>query len=554
MSSPELQPEVALNASLRQVRRLHRLFGYMDQPRAIWCAQQLLARLGNKSLPPKMVASCLELAAGLLRQALVLNPFDSALVALVNQTTTFCAFSREYALWFNLVQGFHSSRTGLSTEQAQSQLKQAGTTLQALFLRLQKESNPLILLLGILDLWQRGEWPPVRVLAERLLAMPVGCLVGPLLAWAAWSAGEAELAGKWAALPGPDTYLRLNLKAEMALARGDRAQAMLYWKKSLEIEHGQPALNYRFWELEQAAAGRAEASVDRKKVHVAFYTFNKLEETLRTLESLLRSDIGPARVTLLNNGSTAFSPRDLEQGVTDVARGRAVNLIHLPVNIGAPAARNWLWHLPEMNEADYVAFLDDDVLLPRNWLSCFIEDLERFPRAVVAGPKVLNPGSLPTIQYVYRFFQEVGDHKILFTPTAPLPMNFEHYSYRRPCLSVMGCCHLFDRSRAKALAIPDFDVRFSPSQVDDLEHDIQIWNKGGQVVYDGRVAVVHLQDAGRQATQSRASWGHVWGNHMKMESKFTAGELFEIDRRVNEADDRFFLEMEKAAEPSSARS
>jgi GT2 family glycosyltransferase len=196
-----------------------------------------------------------------------------------------------------------------------------------------------------------------------------------------------------------------------------------------------------------------------------------------------------------------------------------------------------------MDAADYVAFLDDDVLLPPDWLDCFLQDLLRFPEVVVVGPRGLNPGSLPTIQYVYRFFLEVGNQKIGFTPTAPLSMDLGQYSYRRPCLSVMGCCHLFDRKRWKALGVPDFDVRFSPSQVDDLDHDIQIWKQGGQVLYDGRVPVVHLQDAGRQAPTSRASWSHVWGNHLKMEAKYSREELEGINRKVNDTDQLFFSEI-----------
>jgi hypothetical protein len=86
------------------------------------------------------------------------------------------------------------------------------------------------------------------------------------------------------------------------------------------------------------------------------------------------------------------------------------------------------------------------------------------------------------------------------------------------------------------LGVPDFDVRFSPSQVDDLERDIQIWKHGGMVLYDGRVRIMHLQDAGSAAPKSEASWAHVWGNHQKMESKFRGQELRTIHARVQETE------------------
>jgi hypothetical protein len=110
------------------------------------------------------------------------------------------------------------------------------------------------------------------------------------------------------------------------------------------------------------------------------------------------------------------------------------------------------------------------------------------------------------------------------------------YDVVRPCLSVMGCCHLFHRRRMERLGVPDFDVRFSPSQVDDLERDIQIWKHGGMVLYDGRVRIMHLQDAGSAAPKSEAAWAHVWGNHQKMEAKFRGQELRAIHARVQETE------------------
>jgi GT2 family glycosyltransferase len=148
------------------------------------------------------------------------------------------------------------------------------------------------------------------------------------------------------------------------------------------------------------------------------------------------------------------------------------------------------------------------------------------------GPKGLNPNPFRTIQYIYRYFEEVGEHKIRFTNNAPMNLDLGQFDGRRPCLSVMGCCHMFDRRKLERLGVPDFDVRFTPSQVDDLERDIQIWKHGGRVLYDGRVEVVHMQDAGRAAPKTEASWGHVWGNHMKMEFKLTGRELRSIDEQV----------------------
>ena len=353
----------------------------------------------------------------------------------------------------------------------------------------------------------------------------------PLLAWGLHALGQDDAA---IIKNGPPSFLGEALKAHLAGQDGDRA--LLHLQRALELEPSLPHLVERIAQLDLLT--RPLPDPNDFRVHILFYSFNKLETTIATLRSLLASDIGPAKITLLNNGSTAFDPEEFSAAVASVAQGRAVELIHLPVNIGAPAARNWLYRLPQVQEADYVAFLDDDVLLPSSWLRMYLQDMADHPEVCAVGPKGLNPNPFRTIQYIWRYFEEAGERKIRFTNNAPMNLDLGQYDGRRPCLSVMGCCHMFDRRKLARLGVPDFDVRFTPSQVDDLERDIQIWKHGGQVLYDGRVEVVHMQDAGRTAPKTEAAWGHVWGNHMKMEFKFTGRELRDIDEKVRAVEEK----------------
>lgn len=348
------------------------------------------------------------------------------------------------------------------------------------------------------------------------------------------------------------TYLDYNLLAEIFFKQGEVEEAVKYWLLSLKFDPSQIYLIYRIYESFQISN---LPNINDYNIHIVLYTYNKLDTTFRTLNSLLNSDIGNSKITLLNNGSTKFSPSILEDKIKQLDGFNKINLIHLPVNIGAPAARNWLWNLPDSQEADFVVFLDDDVLLPHEWLKFYIQDFLNFPNIVVVGPKVVNPNGLRTIQYVFRYFQEIGRYKIRFTANSPEQIDWGQYDYRRPCLSVMGCCHMFDVRRWKQKQIPWFDVRFSPSQVDDLEHDLQIWLQGGEVLYDGRVEVMHLQDAGKNAIKDRASWAHVWGNHMKMEAKFMEKELITINNRVEQKENEYFRKIFKEVKdilPSTA--
>ncbi|SDB48135.1 Glycosyl transferase family 2 [Desulfonatronum thiosulfatophilum] len=514
---------------------LHRFQGYFDPAHAVWAAQKLLESLEPSQDPQS--AARVDLAAGLLRQAMVLNPCDPNVRGLLLQLLPMAGSSPDFQAWFNTLP---DDATGLTMEQAHPFIEQCGDDPSHLEQILTTSGEPLLHFLGLKKFWQWGEKERFERWTERFTQGPYGKATAPLLAWATWKSGDEhrtrELLNK-----GPESFLSLNLRAELALHEGEADTARMHWLRSLAWEPHQPHLRYRLCELDQPAPDMA--LVDKNKVHIGFYTFNKLETTLRTLESLLASHIGPAQITLLNNGSTTFPPEDLDRAVQTLAQGRPVNVIHLPVNIGAPAARNWLFTLPETRQADYLAYLDDDVLLPEDWLACYLQDFQLFPKAVVVGPKGVNPGDIRTIQYVYRYFQETGDKTIRFTNNAPLFMDLGQFDYRRPCLSVMGCCHLFDLKKWERLGLPGFDVRFSPSQVDDLEHDIQIWKAGGQAVYDGRVEMVSSCHDQRRAPQDAAWNAHILGNHIKMEHKFTERELAEIDRDSRGADQAFWRDM-----------
>lgn len=509
-----------------------RLHGFATPPFALLWVKLLSD--GLEALPVPQARRRLGLGVSLVRQALAYNPYDPFLHRLLGQLAAHGRPSPRFSAWCAAVGKALAGAAESSLPEAEGLLQEAGADPAAVLGLADPGRPPLVRFLALVRLWELGEADLLLPAAEAFTASGPGTLAGPLLAFAALGAGSPDLAARLAGR-GPEGLFTHAYRARLARAAGERDAVRAHLVRALAFEPAQP------W----AVHGLAEAGlpapdpmlVRRYRVAVAFYTYNKLDVTLETLASLLASDIGPAGVTLLNNGSTAFSPEDLAAGVERAAQGRPVRLVTLPSNVGAPAARNWLRSLPEVREADFLAYLDDDVLLPRDWLACYLQDLSQDLGAVAAGPKGVNPGRPATIQYVWRYFGEVGEGRIRFTANAPILPDFGQYDCRRPCLSVMGCCHLFNLRLWERLGVPDFDVRFTPSQVDDLEHDIQVWKAGGHVLYDGRVEVVHRQDAGKAGPMSAAAWGHVWGNHLKLEAKFSGRELAALDAASRGADE-----------------
>ncbi len=394
----------------------------------------------------------------------------------------------------------------------------------------------------LLRVWQSGMRGPLLGGIKAVASSESGPLAGPTLAWGAYGAGEPELAEQLLDHAVP-SFAGLNLRARMAMDRDDRAQAGLFLRASLEMEPFQPAAIELLAELGHPMAKPDAAS----QTHICLYSWNKPDLLARTAASLAATDLGPARVTILNNGTTVCSPQELEDRVRAAAPGLTPEFVHLPVNVGAPAARNWLLSLPEVRRARHVAFLDDDVLLPAHWLSRYAATLERFPKATAVGAKCVNQ-DVRTIQYAFRAFQEIGERKIRLTANAPTLMDMGQFDAARPSLTVMGCCHLFHMERLSALGVPGFDVCFSPSQVDDIEHDLQIWKAGGQVIYDGGVEVVHLQDTG--GARTRAGVAQAYANHYKMEHRFDLAELTRMDHAVTRADRDGFLDALDAVLPT----
>ncbi len=513
-----------------QILNLTRQVGFIAPDHAIAIAGSILE---TRPLPPEFT----RLAPALIRQAAVFNPFDQETVRLawdISKQTENPPFSA----WVGTAMEITEAEP-VPDNLPYPDTETASADDFIAYLEAQQANDnrwPILL-----HLWQKKERAALLRAIEIMAASPGGLLAAPLMAWGAYSAGEPLLA-QMLLDEGVDNFMTLNLRARLAWDEGQLVRAKTFLLQSLDHEPFQPTAIELLAELETDI----DMTLPGEDAHICLYTWNKPDLLARTMKSLAATDIGEARVTILNNGTTDCSPEELENRIKTEAPNIAVNWVHLLVNVGAPAARNWLLALPEVQNAKYVAFLDDDVVLPKHWLKRYIATLERFPAAAAVGPKCVNE-NVRTIQYAYRGFQEIGEKKIRFTDNAPAFLDMGQFDAARPSLTVMGCCHLFHMERMKKLGVPGFDVGFSPSQVDDIEHDLQIWKAGGQVIYDGGVSVVHLQDTGK--TKTPAAIGQAYGNHYKMENKFTLDEFERMDKAMQAADKAHFKNAMETAMP-----
>ena len=314
---------------------------------------------------------------------------------------------------------------------------------------------------------------------------------------------------------GPLCPEELNLAAELFRRRGDTAKCLELYGRSLGQNPSQTPIRHRMAELENPSR-KKPGLVDEKRVLICLYTFNKDGLFAETLDSLARTNVGGADILILLNGCTDNS-RDVALAFAD-SSASPVEIIDLPVNVGAPQARNWLLNHRDLAGYDYVAFLDDDVDLPEDWLEWYLTIADGNPRLGLIGCKVVFPGVPARLQYLHRTILAANRDMIKLTFESPfLRYDTGAYDYVRKTLNVMGCCHMYSTAALKDA--PAFDIRFSPSQVDDIDHALKIALAGWDVVYCGLVTCVHKQSSGVHVAKKRQPWssfGNVMGNDIKL--------------------------------------
>lgn len=348
-----------------------------------------------------------------------------------------------------------------------------------------------------------------------------GIWLGRLFAHHAGLGLDDEAARLWDLLPAAFRHETLeNPAAELFLRRGDAAGAKALYRASLARDPSQVPVRLRLAELDSPTPVRPELPAEREVV-VCLYSYNKADMLARTLECLADTNLGRARLRILLNGCTDDS-RERVAAALPRFGGRDAAVLDLPVNLGAPQARNWLAALPECRAADYVAYLDDDVDLPEDWLARLLTVLEEAPDAGVAGCKVVHPGRPARLQYLFRNVSPQA-RPDLFKLSLNAPEGQPDpgtYDFTRSTMNVMGCCHVL---RAEALRETPFDIRFSPSQIDDIDHDLLTCLAGRRILYTGLVTCVHHQNSGFSGgagkTLTRAQAGNVIGNDVKFCAK-----------------------------------
>lgn len=367
------------------------------------------------------------------------------------------------------------------------------------------------------NLFENTIWPqPLDRLRQRYLAS-VYYFQGMYDLW------EELITRAGAVLSDADRHFQLG---NLAFLKGDRRKAVALWRQCLRLRPWLTQLILKIYDvlndidrLHQRLNGR---------ISICLYSYNKAEELQDCLKNLAESRLGAANIFVLINGSTDGT-RQVVSSWRDWLGADRLSVIDLPINVGAPAARNWLMHDPRVNEADWIAYLDDDALVPANWLEALGGAVHRYPSAGVWGCRVIDAW-VPTVIQAVDYHLLPPSYATDLKKGIPFHLSMLHYEtpdqelfkYMRPCIHVTGCCHLF--STKTLLTSGDFDLRFSPSQFDDLEHDFRLAFKAKAAVYQGHLAVRHMNRTAKRTRIDVGERGSAGANLYKLHQKYSTNE------------------------------
>lgn len=336
----------------------------------------------------------------------------------------------------------------------------------------------------------------------------------------------------------PETLYRL---ADVQVLLGNKKKATALLREYLKLR---PWSVHGLLRLYDVVFGRdVPGTPPDGKGALLLYTWNHadcLDDMLRSLSETAPSNFRP-HIFALNNGSTDETGSVLQKWKDFF--GERMTVINVPVNIGAPAARNWLMKLSDVKACDWAIYLDDDILLPPDWPGYFGASMAAYPEAEVYGARFVTMDRAYQIQSAdYHLFesdvqQERGDFlgQIAISGLQGQVHDYGYFSFMRPCVSVTGCVHLF---RMKALQESGgFGLVFSPSQFDDFELDLRMALKRKLPVYNGHLAIRHVQRSARNTDRNRIAF--VRGHLAALQSLYSPKDLSairELDARIAEQD------------------
>ncbi len=162
-------------------------------------------------------------------------------------------------------------------------------------------------------------------------------------------------------------------------------------KENWSINNGNEVPNSKFKKI------NGEDLTKSNYVNISMVTYNRLEFTKKSIESIIEFTTYPYVLTVIDNNSQDGTKEYLKELKE---KGIIKNLVSLDENIGIAKASNLGW-LQEP-DANYYLKLDNDIVIQKhNWLSDMISVVEKIPQAGAVGY------NFEPVSYASSFINEI---------------------------------------------------------------------------------------------------------------------------------------------------
>ncbi|MEJ5300100.1 MAG: glycosyltransferase [Thermodesulforhabdaceae bacterium] len=307
-------------------------------------------------------------------------------------------------------------------------------------------------------------------------------------------------------------------------------EALSCWERV--IRHGDLSFQFvrrRFEQLKNypdMVIGKNLLYGDEPKVHILLLTMNRKPLLEKTFECLGKTDYRNYKVFLLDNCSNDGTKEILPGLRNFLPKWIDFTFESLPTNIGCPGGHNWMLTYWDHSEADFIVFIEDDVLdFKPSWLRLFVNTFTLSNNIKMVGSKTLQMNG--AIQDAFAIVRGVRNSATVEIFTHRDEPDFGQYDLITNIPDyVIECFTMFRKDIFDKVGL--FDISLSPSQLDDVDFGIRARKAGYDIVYNGNISVVHAQLTHEERKKSRAAIASLFGNSLKLANKFSKADFDEL--------------------------
>ncbi|HEY5699473.1 MAG TPA: glycosyltransferase [Acidimicrobiales bacterium] len=212
---------------------------------------------------------------------------------------------------------------------------------------------------------------------------------------------------------------------------------------------------------------------------VVVLAWGNLAHTQRCVESVRRHTDVDHELIVIDNGSGPDA--------ADYARLAADRAVLNPENLGFSRGMN---QGLEVARGEYVAFCNNDIVLPPTWASKLVETASTRPRAGIVVPAVTAAGNPVSVR------AKPGDDVITLAPFSPPPSGVVY---------LMRC----DVIRA----LEGWSEHYPVASGEDVDLAFKVWVNDLDIVVDERVLVDHV---GKASAARLDDWQGLWARNRRL--------------------------------------